>query len=67
MMCEYPALPVVDDNLNVIRIVSAVEYTRALKGKKIVREFSAESLMACGHAATRGLAAHRGHAGRTPR
>jgi CIC family chloride channel protein len=50
MMCEYPALPVVDDNMNVIGIVSESDILSALKEKRTVHEFSAESLMTCGHA-----------------
>jgi CBS domain-containing protein len=50
LMCTYPGLPVVNDNLEVIGIVSDTDVMSALKQKRTVHEFSAESLMTCGHA-----------------
>jgi len=49
MMCSYPGLPVVNDNLEVIGIVSDTDVMSALQQKRTVHEFSAESLMTCGH------------------
>jgi CBS domain-containing protein len=50
LMINYPALPVVNDNLEVIGIVSDYDVLDALNEKRTVHEFSAESLMSCGHA-----------------
>ena len=50
MMANYPALPVVNDNLEVMGIVSEYDVLDAIKEKRTVHEFSAESLMGCGHA-----------------
>jgi CBS domain-containing protein len=50
LMCPYPALPVVNDNLEVIGIVSEYDILDALKEGRTIHEFSAESVMSCGHA-----------------
>jgi len=50
LMCGYPALPVVNDNLEVIGIVSEYDVLAAVKEGRTVHEFSAETLMNCGHA-----------------
>jgi CBS domain-containing protein len=49
MMCPYPALPVVNDNLEVMGIVSEYDVFGALEEGRTIHEFSAESLMSCGH------------------
>lgn len=50
LMSPYPALPVVDDDLRVIGVVSEYDILTALKEGRTIHEFSAESLMTCGHA-----------------
>ena len=50
LLASYPALPVVNDNLEVVGIVSEYDVLDALKEKRTIHEFSAESLMGCGHA-----------------
>ena len=50
LMINYPALPVVNDSMEVIGIVSDYDVLDALKEKRTIHEFSAESLMSCGHA-----------------
>lgn len=50
LMCPYPALPVVNDNLEVIGIVSEYDILDAIKERRTIHEFSAESIMSCGHA-----------------
>jgi len=50
LMSSYPALPVVDDDLRVIGVVSEYDVFTALKEGRTIHEFSAESLMTCGHA-----------------
>lgn len=50
LMCGYPALPVVNDNLEVIGIVSEYDVLSAIREGRTIHEFSAESLMTCGHA-----------------
>jgi CBS domain-containing protein len=50
LLAIYPALPVVNDNLEVVGIVSEHDVLDALKEKRTIHEFSAESLMGCGHA-----------------
>lgn len=50
LMSPYPALPVVDDNLRVLGVVSEYDVFTALKEGRTIHEFSAESLMTCGHA-----------------
>lgn len=49
LMCGYPALPVVDDGGHVMGIVSDYDIFDALHEKRTVHEFSAESIMSCGH------------------
>jgi CBS domain-containing protein len=50
LMSPYPALPVVDDDLRVLGVVSEYDVFTALKEGRTIHEFSAESLMTCGHA-----------------
>ncbi len=50
LMVSYPALPVVNDDLEVVGIVSDYDVLDAIKEKRTIHEFSAESLMSCGHA-----------------
>ncbi|MEF9426507.1 MAG: CBS domain-containing protein [Candidatus Mariimomonas ferrooxydans] len=50
LMCPYPALPVVNENLEVKGIVSEYDILYALKEGRTIHEFSAESVMSCGHA-----------------
>lgn len=50
MMVPYPALPVVNDSLQVIGIVSEYDVFNALEEGRTINEFSAESIMSCGHA-----------------
>jgi CBS domain-containing protein len=50
LLVGYPALPVVNDSNEVVGIVSELEVLGALKEKRTIHEFSAESLMGCGHA-----------------
>jgi CBS domain-containing protein len=45
----YPGLPVVNDNMEVIGIVTEYDVLDALKSGRTVHEFSAESIMGCGH------------------
>jgi CBS domain-containing protein len=49
LMSPYPALPVVNDKQEVIGIVSEYDVLDALKEGRTVHEFSAESIMSCGH------------------
>lgn len=49
LMSLYPALPVVDDSLKVLGVVSEYDVFTALKEGRTIHEFSAESLMTCGH------------------
>jgi CBS domain-containing protein len=46
----YPALPVVNDKLEVMGVVSEYDVLKAVKEGRTIHEFSAESLMTCGHA-----------------
>lgn len=55
LMCGYPALPVVNDDLEVIGIVSEYDVLSAVKEGRTIHEFSAESLMSCGHAGHEGV------------
>lgn len=50
LMCGYPGLPVVNDNLEVLGVVSEYDILDALKEGRTIHEFSAETLMSCGHA-----------------
>jgi CBS domain-containing protein len=49
LMGVYPALPVVNDKLEVLGIVSEHDVLVAVKEGRTIHEFSAESLMTCGH------------------
>jgi len=49
LMAGYPALPVVNENLEVIGIVSEYDILDALEEGRTINEFSAESIMSCGH------------------
>ncbi len=55
LLVNYPALPVVNDDLDVVGIVSEYEVLAALKEHRTVHEFSAESIMSCGHAEHSGV------------
>ncbi len=50
LLVGYPALPVVNENIEVVGILSELEVLSALGEKRTIHEFSAESLMSCGHA-----------------
>ena len=50
LMGSYTALPVVTDDLEVIGTVSEVDILDAVKERRTIHEFSAESIMSCGHA-----------------
>jgi CBS domain-containing protein len=50
LLVSYPALPVVNDVLEVVGIVSEYDVLDGLKEGRTIHEFSAESLMSCGHA-----------------
>lgn len=49
LMGVYPALPVVNDKLEVLGVVSEFDVLQAVKEGRTIHEFSAESLMTCGH------------------
>lgn len=49
LMCGYPGLPVVNDNLEVLGVVSEYDILEALKEGRTIHEFSAETIMSCGH------------------
>ncbi len=55
LLANYPALPVVNDDREVVGIVSEYEVFDALKEHRTVHEFSAESIMSCGHAEHSGV------------
>ncbi|OGW57942.1 MAG: hypothetical protein A2Z09_00490 [Nitrospirae bacterium RBG_16_43_8] len=55
LMCSYPALPVVNDKLEVMGIVSEYDVLSAVKEGRTIHEFSAETLMSCGHAEHEGV------------
>jgi CBS domain-containing protein len=57
LTCEYPALPVVNEQLKVVGIVSEYEILDALLQGRTIHEFSAESIMSCGHAEHEGVCA----------
>jgi len=46
----YPALPVVNESMEVMGVVSEHDVLQAIKEGRTIHEFSAESLMTCGHA-----------------
>ncbi len=48
LMAQYPALPVVNENLEVIGVVSEHDILFALKEGKTINEFDAETIMGCG-------------------
>jgi CBS domain-containing protein len=50
LLGNYPALPVVNDRGEVVGVVSEYDVLDALKEKRTINEFSAESIMSCGHA-----------------
>ena len=50
LTAPYPALPVVNDNLEVIGIVSEYDVLSVMKEGRTLYEFDAESIMSCGHA-----------------
>jgi len=50
----YPALPVVTDDMRVIGTVSDVDILDAVRERRTIHEFSAESIMSCGHAEHKG-------------
>ncbi|MEW6585046.1 MAG: CBS domain-containing protein [Nitrospirota bacterium] len=49
LLSEYPALPVVNEKDEVIGIVSEYDVFSAVQQGRTVNEFSAESIMSCGH------------------
>lgn len=49
MMTSYPALPVVNDDLEVIGTVSDSDILEAVREGRTIHEFSAETVMSCGH------------------
>jgi CBS domain-containing protein len=50
LLAGYPGLPVINDKREVVGIVTEDDVLDALKEKRTLHEFSAESLMGCGHA-----------------
>ena len=49
LLSPYPGLPVVDDEDRVVGIVTEYDVFDALMNNRTVHEFSAESIMGCGH------------------
>lgn len=49
MLCIYPGLPVVNENDEVIGVVTEHDIFDAVKEHRTIHEFSAESIMSCGH------------------
>lgn len=49
LMCPYPALPVINDDFEVVGIVSDYDLLSAVLKRRTIHEFSAESIMSCGH------------------
>ena len=49
LLCSYPGLPVVNDDDEVVGIVSEYDVFDALMNNRTIHEFSAESIMGCGH------------------
>lgn len=45
MLCEYPALPVINEGLEVLGVVSEHDILFALKEGKTIHEFDAETVM----------------------
>ncbi len=50
LTCPYPALPVVNDDLEVIGIVSEYDVLDVIREGRTLNEFDAEAIMTCGHA-----------------
>lgn len=50
LTCPYPALPVINDDFEVVGIVSEYDLLSAVREGRTTHEFSAESIMSCGHA-----------------
>lgn len=50
LMSPYPALPVINEEAEVVGIVSEYDVLAALAEGRTTHEFSAESIMSCGHA-----------------
>lgn len=50
LTCPYPALPVTNDDFEVVGIVSEYDLLSAVREGRTIHEFSAESIMSCGHA-----------------
>lgn len=49
LLAEYPALPVVNEKGQVVGIVSEYDVLDALEENHTIHEFSAETIMSCGH------------------
>ncbi len=49
LLCQYPGLPVVNEDDEVVGIVTEYDVFDALMNARTVNEFSAESIMGCGH------------------
>ena len=49
MMCGYPGLPVVNDNSEVIGVVTESDVLAAVIEGRTIHEFDAETIMTCGH------------------
>ena len=49
LLCSYPGLPVVNDEDEVVGIVSEYDVFDAIMNNRTIHEFSAESIMGCGH------------------
>lgn len=49
LTCPYPALPVTNDDFEVVGIVSEHDLLTAVREGRTIHEFSAESIMSCGH------------------
>ena len=49
LLSSYPGLPVVDDEDRVVGIVTEYDVFDALVNNRTIHEFSAESIMGCGH------------------
>jgi len=50
LMCGYPGLPVVNENSEVIGVVTEDDVLDAIIEGRTIHEFSAEAIMTCGHA-----------------
>lgn len=58
LLCSYPGLPVVNDDDEVIGVVTEYDVFDALMNNRTIYEFSAESIMGCGHKEHEGVCAH---------